>query len=270
MATNTAVKLQEQGGPKHSSIKDLKKSWLAFFVFRVCRWCINPWSSLYKNERCRGQPCDRQGEVRIFRNKFLLMTKKNATPHGWVFYKQSKVNFSEHCLWSRWFPVVFYPGIPPFLHNTLHSLCSSRCICSFQEFRTCFGTYWIVTTLNLLMMKSEHSHQRPSLAAFCSAVCDRDMFRLNTSSLKTLTSPLLILHAEDDNIVPHHMGLKVLSILFHFLLRVASSSFRTSFPSPAVPDITSGQEKNWDRCPGWNDLLQREAWILPQRHLLGP
>uniref|UniRef100_H2T920 AB hydrolase-1 domain-containing protein n=1 Tax=Takifugu rubripes TaxID=31033 RepID=H2T920_TAKRU len=66
---------------------------------------------------------------------------------------------------------------------------------------TCFGTYWIGTTLNLLMMKSEHSHQRPSLAAFCSAVCDRDMFHLNTSSLKTVTSPLLILHAEDDNIL---------------------------------------------------------------------
>lgn len=37
------------------------------------------------------------------------------------------------------------------------------------------------------------------------------MFRLNTSSLKVVTSPLLILHAEDDNIVPHHMGLKVQS-----------------------------------------------------------
>lgn len=103
----------------------------------------------------------------------------------------------------------------------------------------------------------------------CSAVCDRDMFHLNTSSLKTVTSPLLILHAEDDNIVPHHMGLKVVSILFHFLLRVASSSFSISFPSPAVPDITSSQEKYRDRCPGWTDLLQREAWFLPQRHLLG-
>lgn len=99
-------------------------------------------------------------------------------------------------------------------------------------------------------MKSEHSHERPSLAAVCSAVCDRDMFHLNTPSLKTVTSPLLILHAEDDNIVPHHMGLKVVSILFHFLLRVGSSSFSISFPSPAVPDITSGQEKNRNRCPG--------------------
>lgn len=43
------------------------------------------------------------------------------------------------------------------------------------------------------------------------AVGDRDAFCLNTSSLKTVTSPLLILHAEDDNIVPHHMGLKVQS-----------------------------------------------------------
>lgn len=185
------------------------------------------------------------------------------------FYKQSKMNFIAHWLWGRWFPVVFYLGIPQFLHNTFHSLCFSRCICSFQEFRTCFGTYWKGTTLNFLMMKSEHSHERPSWAAFCPAVFDRDMFHLNTTSLKTVTSPLLILHAEDDNIVPHHMGLKVVSILFHFLLRVASSSFSISFPSPAVPDITSGQEKYQDRCPGWTHLLQREAWILPQRNLLG-
>lgn len=197
---------------------------------------------------------------------FHLMTKINGTPHVWLFYKQSKMNFIEHWLWSRWLPVVFYLGMPQFLHNTLHSLCFSRCICSFQEFRTCFGTYWIGTTLNLLMMKSEHSHECPSLATFGSAMCDRDMFHLNTTSLKTVTSPLLILHAEDDNIIPHHMALKVVSILFHFLLRVASSLFGISFPSPAVPDITPGQE---DRCPGWNDLLQREAWILPQRHLLG-
>lgn len=46
-------------------------------------------------------------------------------------------------------------------------------------------------------------------ASFCYAVCDCDVFHLNTSSLKSVTSPLLILHAEDDNIVPHHMGLKV-------------------------------------------------------------
>uniref|UniRef100_A0A8C4NZ89 AB hydrolase-1 domain-containing protein n=1 Tax=Dicentrarchus labrax TaxID=13489 RepID=A0A8C4NZ89_DICLA len=31
-------------------------------------------------------------------------------------------------------------------------------------------------------------------------------------SLKALTSPLLILHAEDDNIVPYHMGLKLYQI----------------------------------------------------------
>lgn len=57
------------------------------------------------------------------------------------------------------------------------------------------------------------------------------------------------------------------SILFHFLLRV-SSSLSFSFPSPAVPDIAPGQARNQDRCPGWNDLLQCESWILPQRHLL--
>lgn len=33
-------------------------------------------------------------------------------------------------------------------------------------------------------------------------------------SLKTLTSPLLILHSEDDNIVPYHMGLEVQLLLF--------------------------------------------------------
>uniref|UniRef100_A0A3Q3WUZ4 AB hydrolase-1 domain-containing protein n=1 Tax=Mola mola TaxID=94237 RepID=A0A3Q3WUZ4_MOLML len=31
----------------------------------------------------------------------------------------------------------------------------------------------------------------------------------NDQNLKALTSPLLILHAEDDNVVPYHMGLKV-------------------------------------------------------------
>ncbi|TNM95844.1 hypothetical protein fugu_016927 [Takifugu bimaculatus] len=34
----------------------------------------------------------------------------------------------------------------------------------------------------------------------------------NDENLKTVTSPLLILHAEDDNIVPHHMGLKLYQI----------------------------------------------------------
>ncbi|KAK2826597.1 hypothetical protein Q5P01_020811 [Channa striata] len=37
----------------------------------------------------------------------------------------------------------------------------------------------------------------------------------NEENLKTLTSPLLILHAEDDNLVPHHMGLK----LYHISLQ---------------------------------------------------
>ncbi|XP_070776851.1 lysophosphatidylserine lipase ABHD12-like [Enoplosus armatus] len=31
----------------------------------------------------------------------------------------------------------------------------------------------------------------------------------NDENLKALTSPLLILHSEDDNVVPHHMGLKL-------------------------------------------------------------
>ncbi|XP_035530066.1 lysophosphatidylserine lipase ABHD12-like [Morone saxatilis] len=34
----------------------------------------------------------------------------------------------------------------------------------------------------------------------------------NDKNLKALTSPLLILHAEDDNIVPYHMGLKLYQI----------------------------------------------------------
>lgn len=34
----------------------------------------------------------------------------------------------------------------------------------------------------------------------------------NDKNLKTLTSPLLILHAEDDNIVPYHMGQKLYEI----------------------------------------------------------
>lgn len=34
----------------------------------------------------------------------------------------------------------------------------------------------------------------------------------NDKNLKTLTSPLLILHAEDDNIVPYRMGLKLYQI----------------------------------------------------------
>ncbi|XP_056914647.1 lysophosphatidylserine lipase ABHD12-like [Takifugu flavidus] len=34
----------------------------------------------------------------------------------------------------------------------------------------------------------------------------------NDENLKTVTSPLLILHAEDDNLVPHHMGLKLYQI----------------------------------------------------------
>lgn len=35
------------------------------------------------------------------------------------------------------------------------------------------------------------------------------IFYPDICSLKALTSPLLILHAEDDNVVPYHMGLKV-------------------------------------------------------------
>ncbi|CAG13224.1 unnamed protein product [Tetraodon nigroviridis] len=34
----------------------------------------------------------------------------------------------------------------------------------------------------------------------------------NDENLKSVTSPLLILHAEDDNIVPHHMGLELYQI----------------------------------------------------------
>ncbi|XP_034530973.1 lysophosphatidylserine lipase ABHD12-like [Notolabrus celidotus] len=34
----------------------------------------------------------------------------------------------------------------------------------------------------------------------------------NDENLKTVTSPLLVLHAEDDNIVPYHMGLKLYQI----------------------------------------------------------
>ncbi|CAN9502388.1 unnamed protein product [Ophioblennius macclurei] len=34
----------------------------------------------------------------------------------------------------------------------------------------------------------------------------------NDDNLKILSSPLLILHAEDDNIVPHHMGLKLYEV----------------------------------------------------------
>ncbi|XP_071751809.1 lysophosphatidylserine lipase ABHD12-like [Centroberyx gerrardi] len=34
----------------------------------------------------------------------------------------------------------------------------------------------------------------------------------NEKNLKTLTSPLLLLHAEDDDIVPYHMGLKLYQI----------------------------------------------------------
>ncbi|KAF3700911.1 Monoacylglycerol lipase ABHD12 [Channa argus] len=34
----------------------------------------------------------------------------------------------------------------------------------------------------------------------------------NDKNLKTVTSPLLILHAEDDNVVPYHMGLKLYEI----------------------------------------------------------
>ncbi|XP_071354516.1 lysophosphatidylserine lipase ABHD12-like [Trachinotus anak] len=37
----------------------------------------------------------------------------------------------------------------------------------------------------------------------------------NDKNLKTLTGPLLILHAEDDNVVPHHMGVK----LYHISLQ---------------------------------------------------
>lgn len=40
-------------------------------------------------------------------------------------------------------------------------------------------------------------------------ISDYDHFPLLLHSLKTLTSPLLILHSEDDSVVPYHMGLKV-------------------------------------------------------------
>lgn len=43
-------------------------------------------------------------------------------------------------------------------------------------------------------------------------------------SLKTLTSPLLILHSEDDNVIPYHMSLKV-GFYFKLPFPVLSENF---------------------------------------------
>lgn len=151
------------------------------------------------------------------------------------------------------------------LHNTLHSWSSSRCICSFQDFRTCLGTCWKRTTSNLLMMKSEHSCKLPPLPPCCGwpwrvlpqhfQFKDRDQSASHSA------------RGGRQHCSASHGPEGTVSILSYFLLRV-SSSFSLSFPSPAVPDIAPGQERNPDRCPGWNDLLQHESWILPQQHLL--
>uniref|UniRef100_A0A671WFB2 AB hydrolase-1 domain-containing protein n=1 Tax=Sparus aurata TaxID=8175 RepID=A0A671WFB2_SPAAU len=70
----------------------------------------------------------------------------------------------------------------------------------------------------------------------------------NDENLKALISPLLILHAEDDRIVPYHMGLKVQPLFIHassedhFLVDIAASSLDYFafffFVSPAAPDFT--------------------------------
>uniref|UniRef100_A0A672J9S4 AB hydrolase-1 domain-containing protein n=1 Tax=Salarias fasciatus TaxID=181472 RepID=A0A672J9S4_SALFA len=51
------------------------------------------------------------------------------------------------------------------------------------------------------------SKVRPSL--LWNALERNNIVFANDENLKTLSSPLLILHAEDDYMVPHHMGLKV-------------------------------------------------------------
>ncbi|XP_028293244.1 monoacylglycerol lipase ABHD12-like [Gouania willdenowi] len=46
----------------------------------------------------------------------------------------------------------------------------------------------------------------------------------NDENLKTLTSPLMILHSEDDGVVPHHMGLKLYQISLQTRRRLNTSA----------------------------------------------
>lgn len=109
----------------------------------------------------------------------------------------------------------------------------------------------------------------PSVAPFCSAVCDWHVSPQHLQFKGRHQSASYSARRGRQHRSTSHGFESTVSILFHFLLRVASTSFSIYFRSPAVPDFTPGQESNQDRCPGWNDLLQRKSWILPQRHLLG-
>uniref|UniRef100_A0A665TSG0 AB hydrolase-1 domain-containing protein n=1 Tax=Echeneis naucrates TaxID=173247 RepID=A0A665TSG0_ECHNA len=60
----------------------------------------------------------------------------------------------------------------------------------------------------------------------------------NDKNLKTLTGPLLILHAEDDNVVPYHMGLKV-QLVLHSKWMFANRGFSHSniYLDPDLPNV---------------------------------
>lgn len=58
---------------------------------------------------------------------------------------------------------------------------------------------------------------------------ENNLLFANDENLKVLTSPLLILHAEDDNIIPHHMGRKLYQISLQ-----TKESCRTDVPVEMV------------------------------------
>lgn len=95
---------------------------------------------------------------------------------------------------------------------------------------------------------------------------------LNVCSLKSLTGPLLILHSEDDNIVPHHMGQKVqqdFNCRAHVDAAASSLIYFAFFLPPVVPNIPSDSERREQRWSGPDDLLQWKSGVLSQQHLPG-
>uniref|UniRef100_A0A668W050 AB hydrolase-1 domain-containing protein n=1 Tax=Oreochromis aureus TaxID=47969 RepID=A0A668W050_OREAU len=89
-------------------------------------------------------------------------------------------------------------------------------------------------------------HSLGSGVATNAAISLTHMFLLqHLCSLKSLISPLLILHAEDDNLVPYHMGLEVQK--FNTDAHVDMISYSTSlgfshssiYLDPNLPDVVS-------------------------------
>uniref|UniRef100_A0A8D3C9A6 Uncharacterized protein n=1 Tax=Scophthalmus maximus TaxID=52904 RepID=A0A8D3C9A6_SCOMX len=76
-----------------------------------------------------------------------------------------------------------------------------------------------------------------SYRSFCGARFNVSFSPTPPHSLKFLTCPLLILHAEDDNVVPHHMGLTVRSYQVFPLHANLGFSHSNIYLDPNLPNV---------------------------------